>query len=378
MSHDSVELISAGHICLDITPQFPHSTSPRPFNRLLRPGSLVIVEPATLSSGGGAANVGLAAQRLGLSVSLMGKCGDDLLGQTLLEVLRRFSPECVRGMRVVPGEHTSYSVTLAVPGSDRIFLHCPGANDTFTADDVDMELVSSGRLFYFGYPPLMANMYAGRGEELTRLFRRVKQAGITTALDMALPDPEKAGGKADWPAILGNVLPHVDVFAPSVEELTFMLRRQEYDRLIGAGDILDQFSPQLLRGLGRRCLELGAAVVMVKCGRHGVYVCSGPADRIQQMGSTAPDPAGWAGRELFAPSYVVQDIASAAGAGDSAVAGFLAGLLRGADLPTAADYACAVGAQNVRAIDTVSGVRSWQETTAELANPRVQPVIRLD
>jgi sugar/nucleoside kinase (ribokinase family) len=378
MLAESVELISAGHICLDITPQFPDTTSGRPLEGLLRPGSLVIVEPAALSSGGGAANVGLAAQRLGLSVALMGKCGDDLLGRTLLEVLRRFSPQCVKGMRVAPGEHTSYSVTLAVPGTDRMFLHCPGANDTFTADDVDMELVSSARLFYFGYPPLMAKMYADQGQELTKLFRRVKQAGVTAALDMALPDPHGAGGMADWPAILANVLPHVDVFAPSVEELTFMLRRQQYDRLVGAGDILDQLSTDLLRGLGRRCLELGAAAVMIKCGHHGVYACSGSADRIAKMGSAAPDPAAWAERELFAPSYVVENIASAAGAGDSAVAGFLAGLLRGADLSAAADYACAVGAQNVRAIDTVSGVKSWEETAGELANPRVAPVLRLD
>ena len=42
------------------------------------------------------------------------------------------------------------------------------------------------------------------------------------------------------------------------------------------------------------------------------------------MGSAAPDPAGWADREIFAPAYQVDRVVSATGAGDSAVAGLLA------------------------------------------------------
>lgn len=377
MASKSVDLISAGHICLDVTPEFPDVQSERPFERLLRPGSLTVVGPATVSTGGAAANVGLSAQRLGLSVALMGKCGDDLLGQTLLAALQRVSPQCASGMRIASGEQTSYSVVLAPPGADRIFLHCPGANDTFSADDVDLKLASCARLFYFGYPPLMARMYADGGGELSRLLAAVKGRGVTTALDMALPDPASAAGQADWPAILKGALACADLFVPSVEELTFMLRRDEYDRLVGGGDILDQLSPELLRGLSSRCIELGTAVVMIKCGHHGLYVRSAAAERIAAMGSAAPDAAGWAEKELFAPSYVVPNVASATGAGDSAVAGFLAGLLRGADLATAADYACAAGAQNVQAVDAVSGLKGWEQTTAELGNPRVEPVIDL-
>ena len=48
-----------------------------------------------------------------------------------------------------------------------------------------------------------------------------------------------------------------------------------------------------------------------------------------------------------------------------------AATLRGADPATAADYACAFGAQNVQAVDAVSGIKSWDATTAELGNPRV-------
>ncbi len=377
MSDLSFDLISAGLICLDITPQFTDAYAGRSFEQIFRPRSLVVAGPATISSGGGAANVGLSALRLGLSVSLMGKCGDDTLGRTLLEVVRRFSPDCASGMRVVPGEHTSYTVTLAPPGQDHMFLHCPGANNTFAAADVDLPLVRKGRLFYFGYPPLMAKMYAGRGEELARMLAAVKAEGVTTALDMALPDPQAPPGKADWPAICAAALPHVDVFAPSVEELTFMLRRDECDRLTAGGDILDALTPELLRDLGAECLSLGAGVVVIKCGRHGLYARSAGPGRIAAMGSAAP-AAGWADRELFAPAYKVPRVVSAAGAGDSAVAGLIGGLLRGADLTTAADYACVVGAQNLRALDTTAGVGTWAEATAMLGDPRAEPAIELD
>jgi sugar/nucleoside kinase (ribokinase family) len=373
----SIDMIAAGHLCVDINPKFPAGET-RPVDKVLRPGSLVVVEPAIVSTGGAATNVGLSARRMGLRVALMGKCGDDHLGATLLAVLRQVSPEVAGGLKVTPGEHTSYTIVLAVPGADRMFLHCPGANDRFSADDVDLELVARSRLFYFGYPPLMARMYAGAGEGLAEVLARVKSRGITTALDMALPDPHGAAGKADWPAILKNALPRVDVFAPSVEELTFMIRRDEYDRVVASGgDILDHLSVELLRDLSGRCLAWGSAVVIIKCGRHGLYVRSGPPERIGQMGSAGPDPDHWAGAEFFAPSYKVPQVVSASGAGDSAVAGFLGGLLRHADIRMAADYACAAGANNVQVLDTTSGIKSWTETTAQLKNPRVAPVVKV-
>ena len=100
-------------------------------------------------------------------------------------------------MRVVPGEQTSYGIVLALPGVNRIFLHCPGATDTFAADDVDLDLAARARLFYFGYPPLMARMYADGGA-LARLFESVKSLGVTTA-----PAPGPAGpGRGRGPSRL--------------------------------------------------------------------------------------------------------------------------------------------------------------------------------
>jgi sugar/nucleoside kinase (ribokinase family) len=365
-----VDCVVAGHICLDITPQMPAGGTS--VSEVFRPGKLINVGPATVFTGGTVSNTGLPLRRLGVNVHLMGKCGDDMIGRLLVDCLRREAPGAERGMQVVPGENTSYTVVINPPGIDRMFLHCPGANDTFAAADIDLSAVAKAGLFHFGYPPLLARMYADAGAELAGVFRNVRATGATTSLDMACPDPASPAGKADWSAILSATLPLVDIFTPSVEELTFMLRRRTFDHLVvaqAAGkELLGEIDGELLCELGEKCLELGAAIVLIKCGYLGLYVRTAGRGRLEHIGRAKPGKvAAWANRELLEPSYRVEHIVSTTGAGDCAIAGFLAAYLRGADLDDALRLACAVGAQNVTAADTVSGVRNWEQTVQQVA-----------
>jgi sugar/nucleoside kinase (ribokinase family) len=364
----ALDAVVAGHICLDITPEIP--TGAKSIAELFRPGTLIQVGQVTVSTGGPVSNTGFPLRRLGMNVELMGKCGDDAFGRVILERIRAEAPGAEAGMRVVAGEHSSYTVVINPPGIDRIFLHCPGANDTFGAEDVNLDAVGRARLFHFGYPPLMAKTYAHDGEELTRIFRAARQAGATTSLDLAYPDPAGPGAKANWAAILAATLPHVDLFTPSVEELTFMLRRQTFDdlaRRAGDGEMLAHIDGDLLADLADWCLSAGAAVVLVKCGYLGLYVRTSGRARLDSLGrATCGSLDAWADRELFEPSYAVESIVSATGAGDCAIAGFLAAFLRGLDVVDALRYACAVGAQNLQAADAISGVRSWEQTTRQV------------
>src|SRR3990172_9091313 len=61
------------------------------------------------------------------------------------------------------------------------------------------DLLAEARLFHFGYPPLMKRMYEARGHELREIFRRAKGTGVTTSLDMALPDPSSPAGGSRRP-----------------------------------------------------------------------------------------------------------------------------------------------------------------------------------
>ncbi len=360
------EVVVAGHICLDVIPPFGERASGETF---LTPGSLITVGPAITSTGGPVSNTGLALHRLGVPARLMGKVGDDLFGQAILDLLRADDPELARGMIVEHGESTSYTVVISPPGVDRVFLHSPGANDTFRAGDVDMQRVQGARLFHFGYPPLMRCMYLDAGAELADLMRRVKDAGLTTSLDMAYPDPASEAGQVDWSAVLARALPHVDVFLPSLDETLFMLDRPRFDELSrqADGDLAARVDGGLLADLAGRLLEMGAGVVGLKLGRQGLYVRTASRERIETMGACAPpDPASWAGRELLTPCFRVE-VAGTTGSGDATIAGFLAGLLRGLPLEDVMTAAVAVGAFNVEQADAVSGIKSWDTVQARIA-----------
>ena len=105
---------------------------------------------------------------------------------------------------------TSYTVVVNPKDYDRMFVHDPGANNTFKADDIDYDRVAECDLFHFGYPPLMANMIADDGRELIEMFRRVHELGVTTSLDMCLPDPQK--DQTNWPKLFEGLCPHLDLY----------------------------------------------------------------------------------------------------------------------------------------------------------------------
>ena len=62
------KVISAGHICLDMTPVFPAGKPADDLASLLVPGRLVQVEAADVHTGGSVANTGLAGRTDTVSV----------------------------------------------------------------------------------------------------------------------------------------------------------------------------------------------------------------------------------------------------------------------------------------------------------------------
>jgi len=210
-------------------------------------------------------------------------------------------------------------------------------------------------------------MYADDGLELSTIFQRARAQGATTSLDMSLPDISKPSGQANWPLILERVLPYVDVFLPSAEELLLMLRRQRYMELVntvGQEGMLAALSTDEIASLAQRTLELGAQIALIKLGNRGLYIRT--RAKFSQLGRGSPaDSAAWQNRELWAACFKTR-VVSTAGSGDATIAGFLAGMLRGQTLEGAANSAVGVGACNVEAMDTTSGIRSWEETQARI------------
>lgn len=349
------EIAVAGHICLDILPAFPGDA------RII-PGKLLALEPAVFSTGGAVSNTGLALQRLGFGPRLLGKVGDDRIGRTILDILGEYGEGLAAGMIVASGEHSSYTIVVSPPGQDRCFWHYEGTNASFGEADIPEEALGGLRLFHLGYPTLMSGLYRNGGEGLERLLRRVKSRGITVSLDLAEPDPASEAARQDWREIFARVLPHVDIFLPSLEELLFLLRREIFYRMREKyGDnLLPHADGELLADLSGELLEMGVAIAGLKLGDKGIYLRTAEKrERFVRMGGAAP--AGlenWLGRELLAPCFQVK-VQGATGAGDCTIAGFLGSLLEGLSPEAALLHAVAVGACNVEQPDAVSGIPAW-------------------
>ena len=362
--------IAAGHICLDITPAFPDRKAERVSDALV-PGQLLNVGPADVHTGGAVANTGLAMKSFGADVSLMGKVGNDAFGRMVLSALRECGAD--QGMICSETEATSYSVVLAIPGIDRIFLHNPGANDSFRADDIPLPALKEAALLHFGYPPLMRSMYEQDGAELVRLMRRANEAGAAASLDLAAVDANSAAGRVSWRRILERTLPYVDFFVPSAEELCFMLdpaRFAEWQARAAGRDITDVLEPQTdIAPLAEECLRLGARVVLIKCGGPGMYFRSADRRTLERISPRLSlDASAWADRAWFEHSFVPERVLSGTGAGDASIAAFLTAVLEGRPPEQAVTLAAAAGACCVSAYDALSGLIPFEAMEKKIAS----------
>ena len=356
------KVVVAGHACLDITPIFPGGIQASEIGDILKPGKLVTMNGVDIHTGGAVSNTGLAMKLLGADVTLAAKVGDDDFGRIILDSYRKYAAD--KGVIVDKYGKTSYSVVIAAPGIDRVFLHDPGCNDTFSIEDIKKIDFTDTALFHFGYPPIMKRMYENEGKELVEVMKYVKHQHIATSLDMASVDENSAAGEADWLSILTNVLPYVDFFVPSIEETCWMLDRDRYKNISLYIDVDNDIKP-----IADECLELGAKVVMLKCGAPGIYYRTGNKTQITEISDNLGfDLDGWNDREGFEKSYIPDRVLSGTGAGDTTIAAFLAAVMKGYTFDMCIHLAAAEGASCITEYDALSGVRSLDDLCERIGN----------
>ncbi len=361
MGEKNIDVVVTGHLCIDLLPEM----ASLPLAALTQAGRLYEVGALDVSTGGAVSNTGLALHRLGTRVKLLSGVGDDMIGGMIVSFLNNRDPELTEYITPVPGVSSSYSIVLSPQRVDRIFLHNPGTNSVFGSDTIDYSVVRGAKIVHLGYPPILPRLYANGGTELTAIFRNLKDCQVITSLDMSLPDVSSAAGAVDWRRILENVLPHVDIFIPSVEEIVFMLRRDEF--LAAHGDLSSLISRSYVSSIVDELLSLGVDVAGVKCGVDGIMMKTAHQARMDELRESLSLHSDWNNAEVVCPSYNVH-VVGTTGAGDSAYAGFLAAMIRGETLENAARWACAVGACNVEAADATSGVRDWATTARRMTN----------
>ena len=347
------KIVVGGHICLDMIPTFPHEGG-----AAIQPGRLYIMGPVVNATGGAVSNTGIALHQLGIPTKLLGKVGDDLFGGEILNILRRYSSHLADGMIVSPGESSSYTVVISPPNIDRSFLHCPGTNDTFSAEDIQADALTGAKLFHFGYPTLMQRFYEDGGSQALQAMQLAHSQNLITSLDMAMPDPSAAAGQVDWKAWLQQVLPEVDIFLPSIDEILFMLRRDLFDQFSASGiEITSAVNAELLYEVAQQLIDLGTQVVVLKLGDQGIYLRTAQPAQLSRQ---------WHNRELAAPCFEV-DVVGTTGSGDATIAGFLAALVEDDPPEQAILSAVGVGACSVEATDATSGIQPMQNVHNRIA-----------
>ena len=197
-------------------------------------------------------------------------------------------------------------------------------------------------------------------ERFANLYKNARAKGFVTCLDMSLPDANGDSGKVNWKHFLETVLPYVDIFLPSLEETLFMLDRPFYD----SGKWQQEMPAPYLHDLTSRMQELGVAIAGIKLGEQGLYLHTNSKERLEPLRHLI-QPESWAKKILWSPVFQVE-VKGTVGAGDSAIAGFLASLLKGLNPENAVTMACAVGACCVEAPDASSGILSWEKTKARV------------
>ena len=366
---ENKKIVVAGLICLDITPQWRVDTD-FDLHACLQPGKLIRTKGVTISSGGAVANTGLGLAKLGADVHLMYMVGEDSFGELIKNEMDSYGvpSTCV----ITKEEATGYSMVVAVPGYDRILLHDVGANDIMTSDAFDYDVIRDACLFHFGYPQSMRQFYLDDAAELVKMYSRVHSMGVATSLDMALADSSSESGRVNWRKVIRNVLPYVDFFEPSLEELYCSMDKDAYEKLNKEArkqgkEILELLPREEIESMADQLMDWGGKVVLIKCGSQGMYLRTAPQERLDQIGGDlAKNLAGWGDQKIWMPCFRVDTVRSGTGAGDTSIAGFLYAMQRGFPVERCVELAAATGATCVTSYDALSAIVPLDELNAKI------------
>ena len=338
----------AGHLCVDLVPKLD---GPVP-----GPGALAQAGPIELRLGGCVANTGLALSALGAPVELVALLGEDLLGDAVAAMLEAVPLHKLRVQRI-PGPGTSYSIVLQPPATDRTFLHHVGTNAAFDGTEVTGEDTD---LLHVGYPQLLPRLLDDGGAGLDSLLARARRGGVTTSVDFAKVDRARAADHP-WPALMSRWAPLIDVLTPSLDDLwpafpTLAVEGGNGGGGNGSGNgghdaalMAARMADELVRG--------GVAVAVVTAGSAGMCLRTGGPERFGGGGRLlAALPPDWFNRQLWAPSSASEPVRTT-GAGDTATAGFLYGILAGLPADEALTLAAAAAALHVTG---VAPLPDWQ------------------
>lgn len=257
-------------------------------------------------------------QRLGLATAMSAYVGDDDYGRYCRAALEAEDVDVVL-IRTHPTLATGLSVCLPYP-ADRMILTCKGTMILNPADVVLADRLRQARHVHVGSFFLQDGLRPAVGP----LFRKAREAGVSTSLDTGWDPQEK------WLADdLRDALANTDYLFPNMMEFGHLAETVDIDRGIA------------------RLIDLGVGAVVLKRGAQGA-VHGDAAARYDHRGFRA-------------------SALDTTGAGDSFNAGYLAAMLRGDAVEERLAFGNACGALTVTAVGGTNGVRNADQVRAFMA-----------
>jgi sugar/nucleoside kinase (ribokinase family) len=278
-------------------------------------GAVSLMDEVSLHGGGCALNTATGLARLGLSVAVVGKVGEDTFGDFVIGLLDERGVD-TRGVLRDPTAPTSASVVLVDRAGERSFLHLPGANGALGTEELATDGIFAGRALHIAGALVMPAL---DGVPTAGLLAEARRRGVRTSLDTVYD----ASGR--WKRV-EPCLPHLDLLTVSLAE---------------AQGISGELEPASAAAWFR---DRGVAEVTVKLGPDGCYV---------------------AGAEFQGdvPAFPVNAV-DGTGAGDAFAAGVIYGRLSGWPLVDAARLGNAAGALATTAVGATEGLLDLEETLA--------------
>ena len=180
--------------------------------------------------GGAPCNVLAMLNKLGHPTAFIGKVGKDIFGLKLKAVLEEVGIDTA-GLIVDEDARTTLAFVQTFADGDRdfSFYRNPGADMLLTADEVDEELVRSGKVFHFG---TLSMTHEGVREATKKAVRLAKESGAVISFDPNLRPPlwkslDDAKEQAAWG------FSQCDVLKISDNEIQWFTGEEDFDRGIG-------------------------------------------------------------------------------------------------------------------------------------------------
>lgn len=262
-------------------------------------GKEILANALTVTLGSSSAIFASNLSTLGTSVAFVGLTGKDSFSDLVKTSLvdKKVNIDFIEEVKEL---NTGLTVVMNY-GMDRANVTFPGAMEHLSEKDITDNMLLSAKHLH------LSSVFLQKGivKQVSQLFKRAKQLGLTTSMDPQWDPAER------WELDVENVLQHIDVFMPN---------HIEFMKITG--------TTSLAEGLEK--VRDHANHIVIKDGVQGAHL--------------------WSNDQLMTkPAYLNNHVADCIGAGDSFDAGFISEFVKGSPLERCVEIGNIMGAINTTA-----------------------------